>query len=127
MSDLLTRSTVARFNTDALTLADIKTRWEVYNLAIPVIGPEGADEMAREGEGLAPGDVENAPIPFAPPHAIPTAASMQQRSVQEVRCDALVTKRQNGITRMTTCGKLLSTDGTKPSYCPRCKSTFAVA
>jgi hypothetical protein len=51
---------------------------------------------------------------------------MQTRS-QEIRCDATVTKRMNGITRLATCGKLLSTDGTKPSYCPRCKTSFAVA
>jgi hypothetical protein len=104
-----------------LTLADIKTRYEVYGLGIDK-GIIDAEE-ARSFEGLAPGDVENAPVPFSPPAAIPTAASLQQRS--EVRCEALVTKRRSGITRMAQCGKLLSIDGTRPSFCPRCKSVQA--
>ena len=36
--------------------------------------------MASKGEGLAPGDVENAPIPFVVPQAIPTAASIALRT-----------------------------------------------
>ena len=121
MTDFLTRSTVARFNTEFLTLADVKTRYEVYGLGIEK-GIIDAEE-ARRFEGLAPGDVENAPVPLAPPQAIPSA--LQMRS--EVRCEAMVTKRRSGVTRMTTCGKLLSTDGTRPSYCPRCKSSQAAA
>lgn len=116
MSDFLTRSTVARFNTDFLTLADIKTRYEVYGLGIDK-GIIDADE-ARRFEGLAPGDVENAPVPFSPPSAVPTAASMQDRS--EVRCDNMTTKRRNGVARIEKCGKLLM-DG--QTYCPRCKQT----
>jgi phage portal protein BeeE len=123
MSDFLTRRTVARFNTEMLTLADIKTRYDVYKVGIET-GIIDAEE-ARKFEGLAPGDVENAPVPFSPPQAIPTAASMQERS--EVRCENVVPKTRAGITRMDRCGKLLSTDGTRPSFCPRCKATVAVA
>jgi HK97 family phage portal protein len=123
ISDFLTRSTVARFNTDYLTLADVKTRWEVYNAAVPVIGQEEAAAMAREGEGLAPGDVENAPIPFAPPQAIPTAASLQVRSLEH-RCEAIVPKYRSGVTRMDKCNKLFPADW---DYCPRCKSPRVAA
>ncbi len=122
MSDFLTRSTVARFNTSALTMADTKTRWEVYNLALPVLGPEETLRMTREGEGLSPGDVENAPVPFSPPAAIPSASAFQERS--ELRCDHMMTKRRNGIARIEKCGKLLMAG---QSYCPRCKSPVEVA
>jgi hypothetical protein len=123
ISDFLTRSTVARFNTDYLTLADVKTRWDVYNAAVPVIGQEEAAQMAREGEGLAPGDVENAPIPFAPPQAIPTAASLQVRSTEH-RCQAIVPRYRSGVTRMTTCNKAYPVEW---DYCPRCKSPRVAA
>lgn len=126
MSDFLTRSIVARFNTDFLTQVDPKTRWEVYNLAVPVIGQEEAAIMAREGEGLAPGDIENAPIPASPPQAIPPASAIQARSL-EVRCEAMVTRVRSGITRMVRCGKLLSTNGVRPTYCPRCKASQVAA
>lgn len=122
ISEFLTRSTVARFNTDFLTMADPRTRWEVYNAAVTVIGQEEAANMAREGEGLVPGDVENAPIPFAVPQAIPTAASLEMRS--EVRCEAIVPRRRSGVMKMVKCDKLLP-EGF--SYCPRCKSPRMVA
>ncbi len=69
MTDLLTRSTVARFNADELLKADIKTRFEVYQIAIDsgVYTPEDA----RRFEGMTPGDVEIAPVPFAFPAAVP--------------------------------------------------------
>jgi HK97 family phage portal protein len=85
MSDLLARSTVARFNTDALTLADIKTRYEVYGTGIDK-GIIDQDE-ARRFEGLAPGDVENASVPFSPPQAIPIRLPVQMRTAPEdLRC-----------------------------------------
>jgi hypothetical protein len=122
MTDLLTRSIVAKFNTKILTLADIKTRYDVYGVGIDK-GIINADE-AREFEGLAPGDVENAPIPFAMPSAMPSA--IEARSL-EVRCDAMVTRRRSGVTRLVECGKLLSLDGSRPSMCPRCKTVFTAA
>ena len=71
MSDLLTRSWTTRFNTRTLLRADPKTRYEVHQLAIQngIYGPE----QAAAEEGYAAGDVENAPVPFAPPAAMPTA------------------------------------------------------
>ena len=77
--------------------------------------------MAREGEGLIPGDVENAPIPFSTPQAIPTAASLEMRST-ESRCQAVVPKRRAGVTALATCNKLFPADW---NYCPRCKSARA--
>ena len=114
MSDLLTRSTVARFNIDALERPDMKTRYEVYDLGIKsgVLTPE----MAQEREGILPGDVENAPIPFAQPAAIPSAVSFETRSATPVRCDGLRTLK--GIIR--PCGKLLAEAGPFVGTCTRC-------
>jgi HK97 family phage portal protein len=64
ISDLLTRSTVARFNVEGILRADIKTRFEVYSLGIAsgVLSP--AD--GQRAEGLIPGGVETAPMPANP-------------------------------------------------------------
>jgi HK97 family phage portal protein len=88
MTDLLPRSTVARFNTDALTLADIKTRYDVYAVGIDkqIITPEQAGAF----EGITGGDIENAPVPFSPPSAVPTVLPIQTRSEEKRprRCPA---------------------------------------
>lgn len=123
MSDLVTRSTTVRFNTDALTLADIKTRYEVYGLGIDkqIIDAE----EARRFEGLAPGDVENASVPYSPPAAIPSSLPIQLRSEpQEVRCDGRTTRWQHGVSRAQTCNKLLSRSGAFIGACPRCKKVY---
>ena len=64
MSDLLPRSTAARFNVDSFERADPKARWETYKLMGEVLGTEEAAQIARESEGFAPGDVEF--LPAAP-------------------------------------------------------------
>ncbi len=69
MSDLLPRTTTGRFNVRGFLRADVKTRFEVHGIAIP-LGIYDAAYAQRE-EGIAPGDVEFAPIPFAPPQATP--------------------------------------------------------
>lgn len=91
MSDLLTRSTTARFNVDALTRADAKTRYEIYELGVTKSGVLDVDE-ARRLEGLEPGDVERAPVPFAPPQAVPER--LEARSTDAWRC--------------ASCGRLLA-------------------
>ena len=61
ISDLLTRSTVARFDVAGILRADIKTRYEVYQ-----IGTSSGvltTEEARQAEGLSPGGIETAPMP----------------------------------------------------------------
>jgi phage portal protein BeeE len=120
MSDLLTRSTVARFNILALERADIKTRYEVYKMGIEsgVLTPE----LAQQQEGIVAGDVENAPVPFATPDVIPT--SIAARSAESVRCDG--TRILKGI--MRPCNKLLAEDGPFIGTCSRCgKGYGAVA
>lgn len=123
MSDLLPRSTVARFNVAGFERASIKTRWEVYKLAVDVLGAEEAAAMARLGEGMTPGDIEYAPVPFSPPQAIPAALPVQMRAA-EVRCDG--TRMLRGVLR--PCNKLLAEAGPFFGRCPRCsKEHTAVA
>lgn len=118
MSDLLPRSTVARFNTDALTLADIKTRYDVYGVGIDkgiIDAPE-----ARRFEGLARGDVENAAVPYSPPAAFPLALpQLRSAAPVEVRCSGSVVRNH----RMVQCRKFLGKF--QPPYevvCSRCKA-----
>jgi HK97 family phage portal protein len=85
MSDLLTRSTVGRFNLDQLLRADIKTRFEVYGLGIDkgIYGPE----YPQAKEGIVPGNVDFAPVPFSPPAADPGPIPTTVRTAAvEVRC-----------------------------------------
>jgi len=85
MSDLLPRSTVSRFDTDALTLQDPKTRYETYQIGITAGILTAEDAQAKEG--IVPGDNDNAPVPFSPPKAIPEVLPIQQARSGEVRCD----------------------------------------
>ncbi len=109
MTDLLTRSLVGRFDLDGLLRADIQTRFNVYNLGIPlgVLTPE----EARAAEGLGPGNIENRPVPFASPAAIPSVLPIQGREEErEIRCSncsKLLVEHATGSIRMT---------------CPRCKN-----
>lgn len=124
LGDLLPRSLVARFATKGLQRADEKTRWEIYSTAVGVIGPDEAAQMAREREGLVPGDVELAPIPFAPPAAVPSSVPTQLRSVEEPKwCDGLFMLKG----RMVPCRKLLSTSGSFEGMCSRCKKLHVAA
>jgi hypothetical protein len=124
MSDLLTRSTVSRFNVDALLRADIKTRYEVYKLGTEagVIIPE----EARQIEGFDPGDIENAPVPMARPEAIPAAFPSRSAPV-EVRCDGMRTFRRSGVTSLRTCNAVLTRAGDGPLTCRKCKKVYDAA
>jgi HK97 family phage portal protein len=90
MSDLLTRSTVSRFNLKQLLRSDAKTRMEVHNLAITA-GIYDSDTAAVE-EGYAPGNADFAPVPQAPPQAIPTLLppnrdlARARSRMEELRC-----------------------------------------
>lgn len=123
LSDLLTRSTVARFNVKGVMRADIKTRWEVYEKATAVLGQEEAAQWARREEGFAPGDVEFAPVPFAPPAAIPTIVPPEARAETEVRCDGMRLLRN----RIVPCNRKLAERPPFAGTCPRCKKVYAVA
>ena len=122
MSDFLPRAVVARFNTAALTLADIKTRYDVYGVGIDkgIID----QEEARKFEGLAPGDVENAAVPYSPPAAVPTRLPVQLRTeATEVRCDG--TRMLRGLIK--PCNKLLAERGPFIGTCPRCGKEHSAA
>lgn len=71
LSDLLTRSTIARFSVAELLRADILTRYNAYRIAL---GPDvpflEADEV-REQEGLAGSGPAYSPVPPAPASARP--------------------------------------------------------
>jgi phage portal protein BeeE len=107
MSDLLTRSTVARFNVKGFLRADIKTRYDVHKTAIEMGIYDPA--YAQREEGIAPGDVEFAPVPFAPPAAVP-APLPRYASLREPRCPR--------------CNKLVAKSLGPGSEleCPRCKA-----
>jgi hypothetical protein len=110
MSDLLTRSTVARFNVKGFLRADIKTRFEVHGIAIDK-GIYDAPYAQRE-EGIAPGDVEYAPVPFASPASVPSAIP-RFASMRDPRCPG--------------CNKLVARvlgPGSEVE-CPRCKTIVA--
>jgi hypothetical protein len=125
LSDLLTSTTVARFAVDAVNRADIKTRFEVYQLGIDA-GVLTA-EMAQENEGIIAGNVEVAPVPLTPPSAVPASLPVQPRASEpvEVRCDGLHSRRRSGIPYVGKCGKLLSTTGEFVGTCPRCKKVYS--
>ena len=85
MTDLLPRSTMARFNLGALLRADAKTRWRSTRSPSPP-GVHDAAE-ARVSEGLAPGYIETAPVPFAPPAALPPLVAVRTEA-EPVECAA---------------------------------------
>ena len=120
LTDLLPRAMVVRFAVSGLQRADEETRWKVYTAAVGVIGPEEAADLARRREGLVAGDIERAPVPAAPPAAIPPP--LQNRSTA-VRCEGMRLLRG----RLTECGKLLAEGGPFTGTCPRCKKEYAAA
>jgi HK97 family phage portal protein len=122
LSDLLPRTTVARFNVKGLLRADIKTRYETYAIGIDK-GIISAEQAATE-EGYLPGDIEFAPIPFSEPSAVPTRLPVQLRSIPEpVRCDGRRLLR--GV--LKPCNKLLAEAGPFTGRCPRCSKEYAAA
>ena len=113
MSDIIPRAFAARFDTDALTLADTKTRYDAYSVGIAagIITPE----QAQAFEGLAPGDTDNAPVPFSPPQAAVTILPPNTRS-GEVRCDGKRVLRGN----LRPCNAKLAEVGPFIGRCWRC-------
>jgi phage portal protein BeeE len=111
MSDLLTRSTVARFNVKGFLRADIKTRFDVHKIAIEAGVYDAA--YAQSEEGIAPGDVEFAPVPFAQPASVPDPIT-RLSVMRDVRCP--------------TCNRLaVRAVGRIEAKCERCKTVFEAA
>lgn len=119
LTDLLPRSTVARFNVSGFERADAKSRWETYAIMATVIGQQEAADLARVYEGIDPGDIEFAPVPFAPPQAFPTSLPTT-RSAEAVRC----TGRRVLKGMLRPCGKLLAEAGPFTGSCPRCGTVY---
>ncbi len=111
MSDLLPRTQAARFDTAGLQRADIKTRYEVYDIGIKsgVLTPE----LAQQDEGIIPGDIELMPVPPSPPQAVIGLS-------RGVRCDGRTTIR--GVVR--TCNQKLAESGTFVGTCRRCGTRY---
>lgn len=128
MSDLLTRSHTARFNTNEVQRADLKSRSEVFkNLTEAGIRQEVAAHIVGF-ESIDPNPVNVAPVPFAPPQAVADRLPTDVRNSQEpmeVRCDGMTSKRRHGVSRIERCNKLLATTGTFTGACPRCKKAYA--
>lgn len=110
ISDLLTRATVARFNTSQLLRADISTRFTVYSagIAAGIFGPE----YAQAAEGITAGNVDFSPVPMAPPQAIPTILPINQlRSASDewrcAKCDRKLAEVEGAGTQIRCrCGTL---------------------
>jgi len=110
MSDLQPRSIISRFNVKGFLRADIKTRFEVYGMAIDKGIYDAA--YAQQEEGILPGDVEYAPVPFSTPQSIPAplrAASLEMRDVRCPQCQRLVVRASGAV----------------EGWCRHCKATVA--
>jgi HK97 family phage portal protein len=104
MTDLLPRNQVARFDTQGLLRADVKTQYEVAALGFEK-GVLERDE-ARAIVGLEP-NIETAPIPLAPPRALPQTRSKAE--MVEVHCAKghLVGKTDgNAEIKCRSCGEM---------------------
>lgn len=86
MSDLLPRNWTAKFSVDNITRADIKTRFEVYASGL-ASGVYLDPSEPRAIEGLAGSNVENAPVPYSPPQALPFDVPAKTYG-GEWRCDS---------------------------------------
>jgi HK97 family phage portal protein len=108
ISDLLTRSTVTRFNLDQLLRASIQTRAEVYDKLVP-IGVMTVEE-ARAKEGLSAGSADFQPVPQSQPQAVPLRLAFE-RSLQDVhcgKCGRLVGRAAGAFeTRCKRCGEMV--------------------
>jgi HK97 family phage portal protein len=108
ITDQLPRSWSTRFNANAILRADIKTRFEVYESGLRS-GVYSDPSEPRAIEGLAGSNVENAPVPYSPPQALPSLE--MARSASDVRCSG--------------CGRFLAELATVP-YRLRCRDCKAL-
>lgn len=115
LSDLLPRSWVCRFNVDAVLRADIKTRFEVYQMGLGS-GVYPDVSIPQQIEGITAGSVENAPAPPAPPSALPASVPKQPPGI--VRAFST----SSGPVRCSSCQRLLAELASPPyRFTCRCK------
>jgi HK97 family phage portal protein len=110
--DLLTRTMSVEFSTDVLLRADIKTRFEVHKTAIESGVYDAA--YAQQLEGIAPGDIETAAVPYALPAAIPAQLPFERSALEPAFC--------------SKCRKRLA-NSAPPGWsttCPRCKTENSI-
>jgi len=122
LTDCLTRSTIARFDVWGLQRADQKTRYETWKIGIEagIVTPE----YAQEQEGIIPGSVELAPVPFAPPQAVPDRIpDFLAASADPVRCSGQ--RMLRGL--LKPCNKLLAQAGPFIGRCERCGTVYEAA
>ncbi len=105
ITDQLPRSWLARFNVDAVLRADIKTRFEVYESGLRS-GVYADTAEARAIEGLAGGNIETAPMPYAPPQALPSL-EMVRSEWRCPKCNRKIAEvKGTGTTLRCRCGEL---------------------
>ena len=107
---MMPRTQAAQFNIGNLMRADIKTRFDTYNIGVP-LGVIEVDE-ARQQEGYLPGNIETLPVPPSPPQAVFTSKA--------VRCDG--DRMKNGI--MQVCNNYLADTGPFTGTCRRCHKQY---
>jgi HK97 family phage portal protein len=117
LSDLLTRSTIARFNTDAYLRPDVRTRAEVYKTLVDAGRPDIAGSVA----GFAEFDLENSPVAPAPPAAVPSSLPFEQRSRSSDDVRAAEKRREVRCEAGHLVGKVVGTG--HELYCRHCKRT----
>jgi HK97 family phage portal protein len=116
ISDLLPRSTIARFNTDAYLRADVQTRANVFKTLVDA-GMDPAQAASIVGFDA---DLENAPMPPSMPSATPSSLPFERSAPggqlvelrREIRCS-----RGHLVGKVVGSGHEL--------YCRHCKATVA--
>ena len=133
LTDLLPRSTIARFDVTGLQRADMKTRYETWQIGIEsgIVTPE----YAQQQEGIIPGSVELAPVPFAPPAAVPSRLP-DNDNLGTVTSGSVLFSAEPEVVRCTgkfmlhgllkPCRKVLGP--VQPGFvCPRCGKEYEAA
>lgn len=126
MSDLLTRSTVARFNLDQLLRASAKERAEINAINI-ASGVYDAAYAARR-EGITPGAVDFMPVPQALPQAVPTRLPADGPPSSPPPMFALRSRSSMADLKCGRCGKFAGrVSGGAEIKCARCGAMVVAA
>lgn len=106
ITDQLPRSWTTRFNIDAVLRADVKTRFEVYELGLRS-GVYLDPSEPRAIEGLEGPNIEVAPVPYAPPQALPSLTPVMRSEWRCEKCNRKIAEvKGTGTTLRCRCGEL---------------------